>query len=74
MDALGGNGNGELWFAANDAAITNHPFYQEYSQKTLTSIDTNILKSVIADMLPSTQAAPIINYLKWVLATALAVA
>tara|TARA_Y100000361_G_scaffold126008_1_gene119764 strand:- start:254 stop:478 length:225 start_codon:yes stop_codon:yes gene_type:complete len=74
MDALGGNGNGELWFAANNAEITNHPYYQEYSQKLIGAIDTNVLKQLIGEMYPSTQAAPIINYLKWVLTTALAVA
>ena len=67
MDALGGNGNGSRWYAADNAAITNHPFYQEYSQLQIGTIDVNILKTTIGEMLPSAEASPIINYLKWVL-------
>jgi len=67
MDALGGNGNGSRWYAANNAAITGHPFYQEYSQLEIGAIDVNVLKTVIGGMLPSAEASPIINYLNWVL-------
>lgn len=74
MDPLGGNGTGERWFASNDAAVTNHPFYQEYSQQALATIDVASLKSTMGGMFPSTEAAPILNYLQWVLEAALAVA
>ncbi len=74
MDSLGGNGNGERWFAANDSAITNHPYYQEYSQQIIGTIDVAVLKQLIGQMYPSTEAAPIVNYLQWVLEACLAVA
>ena len=67
MDYLGGNGNGSRWFAAEDAAITNHPFYQAYSQQPLQSIDVPALKTIISESVPSADAAPILNYLLWVL-------
>tara|TARA_Y100000004_G_C8783246_1_gene355928 strand:- start:473 stop:697 length:225 start_codon:yes stop_codon:yes gene_type:complete len=67
MDALGGNGNGSRWYAADNAAITGHPFYQEFSQIEIAAIDVNVLKTTIGGMLPSAEASPIINYLNWVL-------
>jgi len=72
-DALGGEGNGLAWFAADESALTQHPLYQTYSQQFVGSIDVNTLKSQIAQAYPSTEAAPIMNYLKWVLTLCLAV-
>ena len=67
MDCLGGNGNGSRWFAAEDAEITNHPLYQAYSQQQFATIDVPALKTAISDSYASAPAAPIINYLSWVL-------
>jgi len=74
VDQLGGNGNGSAWFAANDAAITNHPFYLKYSQTRIASIDVSELKTDMQQSLASTQASPILNYLKWLLDICVAVA
>lgn len=67
MDYLGGNGNGSLWYAAQDAPITNNVIYQRYSQTLVADIDVNVLKSEIGAMLPSAQTSPILNYLMWLL-------
>ena len=74
MDSLGGNGNGSAWFAADDAAITNHAFYQEYSQAQLKDIDAAQVKGRLGLSYGSTEAAPIANYLAWLLNLVLAVA
>ena len=67
MDQLGGNGNGSAWFAANDAAITNHPLYLKYSQSLIGIIDVNDLKTDMQQSLASSETSPILYYLKWLL-------
>jgi hypothetical protein len=74
MDALGGNGNGLAWFAANASSITHHPFYQEYSQQQFKDIDAAQVKGRLGLSYGSTESAPIANYLAWVLTQVLAVA
>lgn len=67
MDYLGGNGNGYRWFTAEDSALTNHPYYVLYSQQAFANIDVPQLKTTLADSVASGEAAPIVNYLWWVL-------
>lgn len=66
-DYLGASGNGDAWFAAIDAEITNHPLYQQYNKAVISSIDPANLKTLIAGMAPTVETAPILNYLRWVL-------
>lgn len=66
-DALGADGNGIYWFAADDAAITNHPIYQQFSQMQITDMDPPVLMAQIKNCYGSTEAAPIMNYLWWLL-------
>ena len=74
MDSLGGNGNGLAWYAADSADITNHAAYQTYSQQTFASIDANAVKAAIANSRGSAEAAPIVNYLRWILGNVEAIA
>ena len=74
MDHLGGNGNGLAWYAADNSAITGHPFYQEYSQAQIKDIDAAEVKARIGVAFASTEASPIVNYLYWVLTQVLAIA
>ena len=67
MDYLGGEGNGSLWYCAQNAPLTQNVYYTRYSQDQVGSIDVNQLKTEIAGMLPSAESAPILNYLHWLL-------
>ena len=67
MDALGGNGNGPAWFSTEDAAITSHPYYQQFSQMQIKDIGAVAVKAAIGESMASAPAAPIVNYLYWVL-------
>lgn len=67
MDRLGASGNGDAWYAPLDAAITDHPLYLKYS-KALAGVDVSALKTEIGSMPATVEAAPILNYLRWVLA------
>lgn len=67
-DYLGGAGNGDAWFAAIDADITNHPLYQQYNKSMLASLDPADIKTLIGGMPPTVETAPVLNYLRWVLA------
>jgi hypothetical protein len=68
-DALGGHGNGQFWYAADDAALTDHALYQSYSNTKLGALDVNAVKASLAVSYGSTEAAPIINYLRWLIDT-----
>jgi hypothetical protein len=67
-DRLGADGNGDAWFAPLDAAITNHPFYQQYNKSPIAGLDPSDIKTLIGGMPPTVESAPILNYLRWVLA------
>lgn len=67
MDALGGNGNGYRWFASEDAPLTLSPLYTKWSQQRIASIDATDLKTDITESYGSVQAAPVLNYLVWLL-------
>ena len=58
-DGLGGSGLGPFWFADSDAAITDHPIYQTFSQLTVGAIDASQVKGYLATSLASAEAAPI---------------
>ena len=66
-DYLGGAGNGDAWFSAIDAEITDHVYYQTYNKQAIGSIDINVLKTLISGMPATAESAPIFNYLRWVL-------
>lgn len=72
MDRLGASGNGDAWYAPLDAAITDHPLYLKYS-KSIAGIDATDLKTEIGSMPATVEAAPILNYLRWVLALRISV-
>ena len=67
MDALGGQGNGPAFYAGPTAPIQEHELYLLYSQTQFSAIDLTQLKARIANCTASAEAAPIINYLHWVL-------
>jgi hypothetical protein len=67
-DRLGAYGNGDAWFAPLDADITNHPLYQAYNKTVLASLDPADIKTLMGGMAPTVETAPILNYLRWVLA------
>jgi hypothetical protein len=73
-DGLGGSGLGPFWFADSDAAITDHPIYQTFSQLTVGAIDASQVKGYLATSLASAEAAPIISYLRWLIETIAATA
>lgn len=73
MDALGGNGNGLAWYADANAPITESDFYLAFSQVKVSSLDANQLKGLIGTMFASAEAAPIINYMYWLLTLAEAI-
>jgi hypothetical protein len=68
-DGLGGSGLGPFWFAASDAPITDHPIYQLFSQQKISAIDAAQVKGQIGTAYGSAESAPIISYLRWLLAT-----
>jgi hypothetical protein len=68
-DGLGGSGLGPYWFAASDAPITDHPIYQLFSQQKIGAIDASQVKGQLATAYGSAESSPIINYLRWLLAT-----
>lgn len=67
MDALGGEGNGPAFFAGPNAAIQEHELYILYSTQQFSAINLAEVKSRIQNAKASAEAAPIINYLHWVL-------
>lgn len=73
-DGLGAFGNGDAWYCPDNAAITNHPVYQSFNKTALSAVDVNSVKSMIAGMPPTAEAAPILNYLRWVLSLANSIA
>ena len=73
-DPLGGQGNGSAWWAESNAQITDMDIYQGFSQTAIANINITALKGVLGAALPSAEGAPLINYLKWVLDMAQAVA
>ena len=68
-DSLGGSGLGPFWFAASDAPITDHPIYQLFSQQKIAAIDAGQVKGYLATSYASAESAPIISYLRWLIAT-----
>ena len=64
---MGGEGNGLAWWSACDAEITNAEIYQAFSQTAISSIDANTVKAALGQAKASAEAAPLINYLVWVL-------
>jgi hypothetical protein len=74
MDYQGGSGNGLAWYAASDAVLTNSPIYQELSQILLKNQDVPTLKGLIGGMYGSTEAAPLMNYVRWLLSMTEAIA
>ena len=73
-DSLGAFGNGDAWYAPDNSAITNHPVYQSFNKSALSAVDVNSVKTMIASMAPTAEAAPILNYLRWVLSLANSIA
>jgi len=73
-DALGGAGLGPFWFADSDAAITDHPIYELFSQQKVASIDVSQVKNYLGVAYASAESAPIISYLRWLIDTCAAVA
>ena len=67
MDQLGGQGNGLAFLAGPDAAIQEHELYILYSTQAINAINLSEIKSRIQVCQASAEAAPIINYLMWVL-------
>ena len=71
----GGQGQGLAWYADDfNAPILQSSIYTEYANKVVAGIDLNEVKTALAGMEPSAQAAPLINYLMWVLTIGEAVA
>jgi hypothetical protein len=73
-DYQGGSGNGLAFYCEPDAVLTSSAYYQQYSNTQLKAVDVVQLKANLGNSLASAEAAPIVNYLKWVLDLALAVA
>jgi len=73
MDYQGGSGNGTAFYCAPDAALTSSSYYQQYSQTQFKAVDVVQLKANLGNSMASAEAAPIVNYLKWVLDMVLAV-
>jgi hypothetical protein len=73
-DYQGGNGNGAAFYCAPDAILTQSSFYQLYSQQQLKDIAAPEVKAAIGTAYGSAEAAPIINYLKWILDLVVAIA
>lgn len=67
MDRLGGQGNGPAFFAGPEAPIQDHELYILYSTQAISAINLAEIKSRIQVCQASAEAAPIINYLMWVL-------
>jgi hypothetical protein len=67
MDQLGGQGNGLAFFAGPTAPIQNHELYILYSTQQFSAINLAEVKARIQNAYASAEAAPIINYLQWVL-------
>jgi len=72
MDSAGGNGNGLAWFANPDAPITDETQYQYFSQQQIAGMNAAEIKAAIAGAKASAEAAPLLNYLYWVLTLHLA--
>lgn len=72
-DPLGGNGNGSAWWCEPTAELTNSPFYQMFSGTAFQNVDIPTIKAAIGQALASCEAAPVVNYLNWVLTIALKV-
>jgi hypothetical protein len=73
-DMLGASGNGDAWYCPVDADITTHPIYQSFSKDPLASVDVASVKGLIGGMVATSETAPILNYLRWLLALALSIA
>lgn len=65
-DYQGGSGNGTAFYCAPDAVLTSSAYYQKYSQEQFKAIDVVALKANLGNSVASAEAAPIVNYLKWV--------
>lgn len=68
MDYQGGQGNGLAWYCNDfDAPVLMSSIYGEFQAKPIGTINPQDIKDAIALMVPSAQAAPILNYLVWLL-------
>lgn len=67
-DRLGAYGNGDAWYAPVEADITNHPIYQSFNKTALAAVDIPTVKGIIGGMPATAETAPILNYLRWLLA------
>ena len=73
-DMLGASGNGDAWYCPVDADITTHPLYQNFNKTMIAAVDVAALKGLIGGMAATSETAPILNYLRWLLSLANSIA
>lgn len=75
MDYQGGQGNGAAWYCNDfNAPVLLTDVYANFEGKPLSAIDVNDVKVAIGTCNPSAQAAPVLNYLYWLLTMVEAIA
>lgn len=68
MDYQGGQGNGSAWYCNNfDAPLLKFSQYTKYSNMAIGAIDANDVKADLGAAKASAEAAPLVNYLNWLL-------
>lgn len=73
-DYQGGKGNGLAWYSALDAELLESTIYTSFSQIAIKDLNAAAIKGILGQSYPSAEAAPLVNYLKWVLTLAESVA
>ena len=68
MDWQGGQGNGSAWYCNDfNAPLLLTDVYGTYQSKPIQTINPQDVKDSIAACFPTAEAAPVLNYLKWLL-------
>ena len=68
MDWQGGQGNGSAWYCNDfNAPLLLTDVYGTYQSKPIQTINPQDVKDSIAACSPTAEAAPVLNYLKWLL-------
>ena len=55
------------WHVSDGDSVLNHPTYQVYSQQTFELLNLNEVKDQLRKALASNEAAPVVNYLSWLI-------
>jgi hypothetical protein len=74
VDYQGGQGNGSAWYCNDfDAPLLLTSVYAGFQAKPIATINPQDVKDAIVECVPSAEAAPVLNYLKWLLDIVVAV-